>query len=184
MRTIIQLGLAAVLLLGAASARSAVVTWHLDGVVFEDGGTASGFFTLDDSAPSFLADYAITTTAAAGFPAGDYRLANLVGPVVDVVRFNAMLITSPTGFLALTFDSDILEFDPTSTPSISLVPGGTIALNTDAVPPASYEYLYNTTQALRGITGGTIVAVPEPAASALLAAGLVALGWAVRRRIR
>lgn len=163
-------------------ASAATQTWQLQGVTFADGAQASGSFTLDDTLLTFLQELDIGTTAAGSFPAGEYTLANIVGPVTDVVRANQLVITSPNAFLLLTFSGDILDCGGGCT--VASVPVGTVydLVVTGTPTPHSYEYLYNTTQELRAVTAGSIVAVPEPSTVGLLAAGLIGLVWASRRR--
>ena len=149
------------LLVALSYASAATQTWQLQGVTFADGAQASGSFTLDDAALGFLQALDINTTAAGSFPAGEYNLANLVGPIGDVVRVNQLDITSPNGFLLLTFSSNLLDCTPVCT--VQSVPFGTVYdLDLSGSPtPHSYEYLYNTTQELRAVSAGSVMAVPE-----------------------
>jgi hypothetical protein len=45
-----------------APAHAAVITWILDNVAFDDGGTASGFFTLDPAKADSVSNFDIVTT--------------------------------------------------------------------------------------------------------------------------
>jgi len=83
----------------APVSQSAVVTWELQGVTFVGGGTASGFFTLDDSAPGFVRDYSIQTTDAGAFPGQDYNMANLTGSISDINHFYEFHFSNATAGL-------------------------------------------------------------------------------------
>src|SRR4051794_9553685 len=54
--------LATLSLLVTAPAHAALITWTLENVAFDDGGTASGFFTLDPTKADSVSDFDILST--------------------------------------------------------------------------------------------------------------------------
>jgi hypothetical protein len=64
--------IAAFLLLGFGSAQAIPVIWTLEGVLFEDGGTASGSFVYDADTSTFSDTY-IVTTSGSMFPGEAYH---------------------------------------------------------------------------------------------------------------
>lgn len=163
-------------------ARAAAIIFSLDGVTFDDSGTASGDFALNLS--NYLsAPIDITTTP---------------GSVVTVsVSYGSGLLVNPPSNAppATTFDfvtpgyqwALYLEFtEPLSTSSsdtIDLVPGGgTVGSYFGSYELCSYG-------CGPGIVGGTIrfvtagdVLVPEPASLAILGVGVLATAASRRRR--
>ena len=170
MLRLLQASAFAALLFVAPFANSGVATWQLHNVTFTDGGTASGFFTLDDDAPGFLGAMEIHTTTVGTFPGNTYTLANVVPPVSNVVHIGQLQITGPTGFLAMTFQETLF------TQQVDvLVPTPGQLVDFDLTNPQNYEYLYNSTFALRNIVSGSLIAIPQPDVSVFLGIGLAVL---------
>jgi hypothetical protein len=165
---------AALALLGAASsAQAAVIIWTLKDVVFDDGGTASGYFGYD-TVLGTANRFNMTTTDGSrlsGFhyhaPATIFRGANFVVP-------DNLVWISPGHGLVLGFAG------PLSAPgTVALTDnggnlGGTFELQLDS----SFR------RSVRGISSGSVTGafVPEPASWALMLLGFGGLGAALRRR--
>ena len=148
-------------------AHAAVVTWNLLDVTFDDGAQATGFFTLDDSVPGFLADFDITTTSGT-LPGFRYLPGNVNQ---KNVQFDGIVlsIAFQTG-IGVLVSSDIIN------PDLSLVLGGTIPLTTE-----SFEVLNGV---FRNVESGSITAVPEPSVLAFLGIGAALFGLAYIGRRR
>jgi len=65
-----------VLLLAGAAARADVFSFHLEGVTFDDGGTATGSFTLD-TLKNNLHDVNIVTSTTSTFTGNSGRLGRI-----------------------------------------------------------------------------------------------------------
>ncbi len=153
-----------VLLTGAGTLANAdVIRWDLNNAVFDDGGSAAGFYTFDLAANTYEF-WSITTT--------DGLQANGSGSLLSAFEYtNAdSLLTNGSGGCTLSF---VANSDPRSLClNLQLLSDGSYLID-----PNSYERDGST---LRFLISGTVVdlpvgggdAVPEPSAIFLLAAAI------------
>jgi len=151
-------------------AHATVVTWELDNVRFDDLGTASGFFTLDDHMPGLLKDFDITTTAGSSNPHFHYTPATTAGAVNKALANGILLGLGRNNQLQLSATS------PLRLSGGGLVTNGTLPLDTDA----SREFLFPDDIFRHVVTGGSLTAisltaVPEPSEIGYFVGGLFAL---------
>jgi hypothetical protein len=170
------IGCALVSLLSSATAHANFVTWHLQNVSFNDGGTASGFFTLN-SARLIVTDVDITTTPGTTFrsgitiPTSFHYTPETVGYMTLSSTGSAAysvldLVVPPPGpsspsqrGLFLFADSSLLDQDTRTTAL-------TILASTEV------DFLNDTRQ---GISGSLTSTVPEPRVLVFLVVGIVIL---------
>lgn len=161
------------LLLAMASAHAGPITWHLNSVMFNDGGSESGYFVYDMATQAF-ADWDVTSQA------GGLTSGFLYGPNTSVALAN-------TGTCAIDFVADgnasqFLCLNPES----ALIAGATPALSS-----SSFESYPGGVRMV--VSGGVIDdpppgagdSVPEPASFCLVLIGATTLfaGFSrIRRR--
>jgi len=160
------------------SASAAPVTWTLQGVTFNDGGTASGSFSYDAVAGTY-SSINITTTAGTAFSGATYLAVDpgnsSTSTVLRVVP-NAGSANAGTAVLALFFSSALTSA------------GGTVALSTGLDEGTCNTTGCTSAMGLRSLTGGSVSTVPPsatpiPSSLSLLGVGLFFLaGWSYFRR--
>jgi hypothetical protein len=174
---------ASLLFLAAPQVQATLLTWRLENVNFDDGGTAIGFFRYDPTSPpcSFdgcigvVPDFDITTTPGFAFP-NEYRPRSAGGRAFIV-------FASPTG-IGIGGDSGFggtqlnLLFDESLPPE-----GGSARIatgsNENFVEPILDDGVIS---GRRQIISGNVTTIPEPGSSAFLALGGVLL-MLLRRRM-
>ena len=154
------------LFLFSVAANASPVVWTVEGVLFDDGGTATGSFTYDADTEIF-SDVSITTTPGSTLAGGFFDAADCNG--AECSTADEMRIW-PTGF-GLTRPLMIWFFDGPLTNS-----GGSLHLLTIN----SLEY-GDISGPSRSVVAGSITAVPVPAAFWLFGAALVSAGGMCRR---
>ena len=159
--------------LAASSANAAILNWTLSGVTFDDGGTAFGNFSTDDSTGNLLA-FDITTTAGSALGGFHYDATtslkfgdNTFSPNSFVVVNNAF-----SSYFNFTF------VNPLTSPGVDALVTG---FNSST---GSWEC--DNCGTVRSVTGGvaTTGGVPEPAAWAMMLAGFAGIGGVLRMRRR
>jgi hypothetical protein len=168
------IGSAALAILAAASApvHASVIDWTLEGVTFDDGGTASGTFSIDSSTGHLLS-YDITTTAGSVLGGMTYDASTVFVVEYGVYGPNSFLLFTlggPTGSEYIT-----LEFlNPLTSGGVDPIVAGYDPISNTG----SYE-CYNCAP-FRLVTAGeaTTSPVPEPATWAMMLAGFAGLGFA------
>jgi hypothetical protein len=172
MRLPINLVLAALVSICLGStARADLIDWTLNGVVFDDGGTASGTFRVN-TVTSQITVWDITTTAGGVLPGYHYSSA-LPNQNFSNYSSNTLIVDDPTGNeIELTFNSSF----------------GTATANNTIFPAGTYEYEVstgNSRSVTSGAADGTLVTSPGPlAGGGLLSYLIVGFGGlaAYRRR--
>lgn len=173
-------GLAAViavgLVAGTTAARAGNIDYVLQNVTFDDGGTASGSFTVDPSSGA-IQTLSITTTAGSTLPGYSY---SYPGGTLTLGQ-PAFFASSPDPTLSFELlmppfpnDTIVLELQFEN----PLTGGGVDPI----VVGTGVSYECDNCNPFREVTGGDIAAVPEPLSLTLLGSGLVGLGVARRRR--
>ena len=175
MSKVIRVVLLALVLVGWAGAAQAIpVTWNLQGVTFDDGASATGFFDFDADT-NVYSNYQISVTAGGIFPAFIYEDANsFLGTnnavFVDFVRDDF------ESYITLAFDSALTNA------------GGFIDLTLRNFPAVRGSFECNNCSVLREITAGAVTtaaaAVPIPAPLTLFVLGLCGLLWTRRTRVK
>jgi hypothetical protein len=177
MKSLHVAALCVVSLLSASSAQAAFTTWTLNGIEFNDGGTASGSFTYDPASPEKVGTFDIHVNGGS-FPAFEYTPAN---STVANLGSSQIAFTSPViGPNPIVDDHRAIDLvfpnftDLPATPA----PGTTFALigASDGWP---------TTNRFGGATVGNpgelIASIPEPSSSAVMLSGVAVL-LCLRRR--
>lgn len=162
--------LAAVVLVAALCqpAAGALQRWNLEDVLFDDGGSATGWFTVDGSQAG--PDWHLVTTPGAA----------LDGTVYTPADSQVFLYAYPAGRLTLVFDQDYslalrLGFDAAD--GLPALPGPVPLVQTWD----GYGNLECTDCAVaRFIVSGEVTAAPEPAPAALAAVALAVLALRLR----
>jgi len=143
----------AIIALGTA-ANAFPITWVLQGVTFNDGGTASGSFAYDDVTNTY-SNVNITTTAVSGSLPGATYTFTIFSPSsthIDFVTVAPSGTTPPVGDTEffLTFASPLVQ----GVASVSLTPGFESAENT-----CTSAGCVGGGSPLRDVTAGQVVAV-------------------------
>lgn len=167
----VVLAMFGVLFFLAAQSHAAPLTWHLQGVTFADGGTASGSFVFDADSTAY-SNINMVTTAGSSLPGATYSNLYVAFPNALIALQTA---GAPQGSTALQF---LFASNLTNA-------GGTVNI---LVSSNSFEGTCDASQIcasnpLRRVTAGAVTAanaVPEPATAALVPAALLAL--AITRR--
>jgi hypothetical protein len=164
----------AVLVFGV-SAQAAPVTWTLEGVAFDDGGTASGSFIYD-------ADFDVYSSVNMTTTAGD----DLAG---DTYLYPNGVFVNQLSLIATSQDVP----DLTDVPALALFfsvgltnAGGSVSL-TSATSRESLCGDVDCNVGLgepfsRNVIAGTVSAIPVPAAVWLFGSALAGLGWMRRKQ--
>lgn len=161
------------LLATAASAMpvsAAVIHYDFQGLTFNDGTTATGWFDYDVDAPGYFSNVRIATTQTANLPGGVFT--SVWNSTADSVFFGTPLIGVNLFFNA---------------PAGDLGAGGVFAIKTTS---HEFENLFG---GIRYVASGSIVAavtqepepapVPEPAMLGLFGLGALSIGL-TRRKAR
>ena len=172
MRTLVSLAAAlGAVFFAALPAHAAVITYTLENVIFDDGGTASGFFEYDTVNRRIITNDSIVTTP---------------GSVLDGVSYDA---GTPSGVFDLTIGSTIYFLDFLNSIEDQLGLSAIISLSViheraiDFPAPGIAIVLgerYGTGQLVTDDL--TVSEVPIPAALPLFIAGLAGLASVHRRR--
>jgi hypothetical protein len=95
----------------AGSASAAPAVWTLQGVVFNDGGTATGSFSYDPITDTF-SDVDVTTTAGSLLPGVTYNFAHPLSfdPVVIFLTVDSASDQTGKPFLELVFNPGLHHF--------------------------------------------------------------------------
>ena len=166
--------------LGIGSASAVPINWHLQGVTFDDGGTASGSFTFDAAGGGYSNVNIVTTSGAVR--SGDSYIA-VCG--TDVPSCNGL---SPSNFSVLFLSS--VATDQTGAPAFALnfgAPltdlGGMIPIEFSIEASCDSPSCSAPDDNLPGrlASGFVTTAVPEPVSGGILLSGLGAM-FALRRR--
>ena len=153
----------------SAPVQASIIDWTLEGVTFDDGGTASGTFSTDSSTGDIVS-YDITTTAGSTL---------LVGTVYDPSTAGAgNNEIGPNSFLLQTFVRPYINLtllNPLTSPGIDPIVIGTYQTSDSA---KSYEC--DNCFPIRLVATGeaTSFPVPEPSTWATMLVGFAALGFA------
>jgi len=165
-----------VFLLITANTNAAPVTWTLNGVTFDDMGTASGSFVYNVDT-NIYSDIAITTSGGTYFD--DSQLYTLINPdeIIDAKGLHLVAESDPQ-YLTRAFNFNFASYLTNQ--------GGTVLVATPP-PPTAFETrcasdLCRSYFSGRRVTAGSISAVPIPAAVWLFGSGLGLLGWFRRRQ--
>jgi hypothetical protein len=177
------LGVALLFTMGPASAT--LVTWHLQNVRFDDGGTASGFFVYDTEKPprsgfpDVLVDFDVQVSGGptgTHFPSFEYTPASTFLPTGtrDILALHAPSAIPGVQF-GRTLQLDFAQSLPDRGGRVSLV-----LADCDVCP--SLELDEGTFAFARLVTSGEVTAtIPEPTEALVLTLGLAALvGFSMR----
>ncbi|WP_428409518.1 VPLPA-CTERM sorting domain-containing protein [Hyphococcus sp.] len=161
----------------AVAAQAAPVTWYLQDVGFDDGGTAVGSFVFDADAGVF-SDINVTTTAGSALDGETYDvpLPSSPGNATFLSFANSAGIADFTGYDAIGIE---LDSAMTNLGGLILIKIAGFALESRCVTADCFAVA----DPLRRITSGYITTseVPLPAALPLFLAGLAGLGFVKRK---
>ncbi len=153
----------------SAPVRASIIDWALEGVTFDDGGTASGTFSIDTSTGD-LVSYDITTTAGSTLGGMVYDPSTAPSVGYDEYGPNSFILFAAAGTRYIT-----LQFlNPLTSGGIDpIVPGYDSITNS-----GSFEC--NNCVPFRLVTAGeaTTLPVPEAPAWTMMLVGFAGLGWA------
>jgi hypothetical protein len=162
--------LAAALLGGTPLAQGTLVTWTLQNVVLDDGGTATGSFTVDTSIfPNQFSQADVTTT-----PPGHHY---------NEVAFGRDPASVAAGISGLSFYISGNLHTPVFSFSVPLDITTALAGTYPILVTDSGEADWPFFTVPRHVAGGTISAVPEPSALALLVIGFSLSGYYRRKTV-
>jgi hypothetical protein len=158
-----------VAVLTASVASASPLTWTLDGVTYEDGATASGYFVIETTTGDMLSWDITTAAGTLGAYHYDSASSSLFGR--DMFSANSYVIAS-----------NAIDLNPYVNLSFAsaLTAAGTVNFNHSADFDGSWEC--DNCATLRFLTAGSVTAVPEPAPVALFGIALAALF--ARRKLR
>jgi hypothetical protein len=179
-----RLFIIAMMLLCSTAANASSVTWTLSDVIFDDGGTANGSFTIDTESYE-ISDLNIYTTSGTAFAGDTYTIAHYdIGapyPLVEFFTDNYPEQTNETALVLFLPDDFPYVYDHKDIPA-----GGTYTIDAREVLCPSEAFCGNNLVNIRSTVSvgqGSITGVPIPAAVWLFASALGGLGWIRRRRI-
>lgn len=159
----------------SAPVQASVIDWTLEGVTFDDGGTASGTFSVDTSTGD-LVSYDITTTAGSALGGMVYDPSTAPSVAYGNYGPNSFLLLAATGTKYIT-----LEFvNPLTSGGIDpIVPGYDSITNT-----GSFEC--HNCAPFRVVTAGEATSLPAPEAPAwmMMLVGFAGLGFVGYRSTR
>ena len=157
-------------LIASAPAQAVTLNWTLQGVQFNDGGTASGTFSTDSTSGNLIS-FNIATTAGSTLAGAIYDPATSFIFGDNFYSANSFLLATTTPFakpyLNLSFANPLTS-------------GGVNMLNLGGILAGSWECM--NCSPIRNVTAGYATTVPEPASWALMIAGFGLTGAAMRRR--
>lgn len=162
--------LSVILLLVVGSADAAPVTWTIDSLLFDDGGTGSGTFVYDANTNSY-SDISIVTTAGSVLGGSVYGFINptlLSPPSANGVVLVSSNLANLTGLPAIGIGFGAALTNTGGFISIDAGIEGT-CVNAGCDAPNAFP--------VRNILSGQLSAIPIPAAVWLFASALGLLGW-------
>jgi hypothetical protein len=166
----VRQSLTLILLLAAGSAQAAPVTWTIDSLLFDDGGTGTGTFVYDANT-NIYSDISIVTTAGSVLGGSVYSFIN-PGPLSPPSASGVALVSSDladlTGLPAIGIGFAAALTNTGGLISIDAGIEGT-CVNAGCDAPNAFP--------VRNILSGQLSAIPVPAAVWLFASALGLLGW-------
>lgn len=160
------------LLFIGGSAQAIPVTWTIDSLFFDDGGTASGSFIFDADTDTYSA-VSIVTTAGSVLGGTTYN-------------FPSQVVCGGSGG-CLFVEADTPDLTGTSGLFMLLAPGltnsgGVVGIDYGQEAPCAVPDCSGDGAPTRFVTSGQITGVPIPAAVWLFGSALLGLGWFRRKQ--